>query len=156
MFLLERQIYREEDLLSDDSPPKWAQRPMLCQSKARSLFPGLLRGCRVLDCLPRPQAGSWMGSGAAEIRTGAHMGSRACKARTSTTAPPRRALKIIYYLKGSVTTEKGHPLLLSLAMSREVKWKWSSWDSNLCLHDANTLGSSLICCTTMPSTSFHF
>ena len=49
------------------------------------------RGCRVpkpwaiLNCLPRPQAGSWMGSGTAGIRTGALMGSRACKARTLTT-----------------------------------------------------------------------
>ena len=56
------------------------------------------RGCRipklwaVLDCFPRPQAGSWMGSGAAWIRTGAHMGSWACKARTLTTAPLRWAL----------------------------------------------------------------
>ena len=42
----------------------------------------LPRGCRVprfwavLDCPSRPQAGSWMGCGAAGIRTGAHMGSR--------------------------------------------------------------------------------
>ena len=48
----------------------------------------LPRGCSfpklwaVLACFPRPQAGSWKGSGAAAIRTGAHMGSRACKART--------------------------------------------------------------------------
>ena len=49
---------------------------------------GLQSGCRVqklwaaLYCFPGPQAGSWKGSGAAGIRTGAHMGSRACKART--------------------------------------------------------------------------
>ena len=34
---------------------------------------------------PGPQAGSWKGSGAAGIRTGTHVGSRACKARTLTT-----------------------------------------------------------------------
>ena len=49
---------------------------------------GLPRVCRfsklwaVLDCFPRPQAGSWKGTVAAGIRTGAHMGSWACKART--------------------------------------------------------------------------
>ena len=31
---------------------------------------------------PRQQAGSWKGRVAAGIRTGAHMGSRGCKART--------------------------------------------------------------------------
>ena len=47
--------------------------PILCQSEARSLFPGLPHGLRVpklwavLDCFPGPQAGSWKGSGAAGI-----------------------------------------------------------------------------------------
>ena len=56
--------------------------------RSQEPLPGLPRGCRVpklwavLDCFPGPQAGSWKGSGAARIRTGAHMGSRACKART--------------------------------------------------------------------------
>ena len=45
----------------------------------------------VLNCSPGPQAGSWKGSGAAGIRTGAHMGSQVCKAWTLTTAPLRQA-----------------------------------------------------------------
>ena len=81
----ERRRDREEDLPSDDLLNKWAQRPMLCQSEARmqELLPGLAHGeglCRVpklwavLNCSPRPQAWSWMGSGAAGIRTGAQYG----------------------------------------------------------------------------------
>ena len=103
MFLLERRIYREERQrgrssfrwftpqvsATADAMPTQSQEPLL----------GLPRGCRVpklwaiLNCFPGPQAGSWKGSGAAGIRTGAHMGSRACKVRTLTTAPPRRALQ---------------------------------------------------------------
>ena len=43
--------------------------------RSQEPLPGLPRGCRVpklwaaLDCFPRPQAGSWMGSGAVGIRT---------------------------------------------------------------------------------------
>ena len=66
---------------------------MLCQSEARSqeLLLGIPHGCRVPRlwavhvCPPRPQAGSWMGSRAARIRTGARMGSqRTLKVRTLT------------------------------------------------------------------------
>ena len=74
---------RKEDLLSDDSLPKWPQRLQLSQSEARSLkpLPDLPCGCRVprlwaiLDCFPRSQAGSWMGSRAVGIRTNTHVGS---------------------------------------------------------------------------------
>ena len=34
------------------------------------------QGFGSLQCFPRPQAGSWMGSRAAEIRNGAPMGSQ--------------------------------------------------------------------------------
>ena len=83
-----RQIYREEesqeDLPFDGSCPKRLQRLELSQSKARSqeLPPGLPRGCRVprlqaiLNCFPKPQAESWMESGAARIRAGAQLGSQ--------------------------------------------------------------------------------
>ena len=78
----ERKRDKEEDLLFIDSLPKWLQRLKLSQSEARSLesLSCLPRRCRVpklwavLNCFPRPQAGSWMERGAARIRTGAHMG----------------------------------------------------------------------------------
>ena len=77
----ERKRDREEDLLLVDSFSRW---PVLSQFQVRSLelLPGLSHRCRVprlwavLDCFSRPQAGSWMGSGAARIRTGIHMGSQ--------------------------------------------------------------------------------
>ena len=92
---------REEGLPSDDSLPKGAQLPILCQEP----LPGLPRGCRVpkqwvvLYCFPRPQAGSWKGSGAARIRTGAHIGSWACKARTLTTCATAPGPTKEYYRK---------------------------------------------------------
>ena len=45
---------------------------------ASSRSPAWVQGSRlwaVLDCFPRPKAGSWMGSWAAGIRISAHMGS---------------------------------------------------------------------------------
>ena len=62
-------------------PPSECNGLVLHRSRARSqeLSQGLPHRCRipkhwaVLDCFPRPQAWSWMGSGAARIRTGAHM-----------------------------------------------------------------------------------
>ena len=64
--------------------PSEPQRVDTMPIRSQEPLPGLPRGCRVpklwavLDCFPRPLAGSWKGSEAA----GAHMGSRACKART--------------------------------------------------------------------------
>ena len=62
---------QRRNLPSADSHPKRLQQLELSQSEAMSqdLLPGLPHGCRVprlwavLDCFPRPQAGSWMGSG---------------------------------------------------------------------------------------------
>ena len=80
---------REEDLMIHS--PSERNGSILCRSEARSLFRvshAGAGGCSfpelwaVLCCFPRPQARSWKGSGAAGSRTGAHMGSRACKART--------------------------------------------------------------------------
>ena len=64
---------KQKDLPSTGSLPKWEQWLGLNQSEARiqELLPGLPHGCRVprvwavLHCFPRPQAGSWVGSGAA-------------------------------------------------------------------------------------------
>ena len=66
------------------SLPNQPQQMELSQSEARSqeLLLGLPHGCRdpkpwaILYCFNRLQAGSWMGSGAAGIRPGAHMGSQ--------------------------------------------------------------------------------
>ena len=79
----ERKIFRP--MIHSPSEPNGADTMPI---RSQELLPGLPRGCRfpkfwaVLDCFPRPQAGSWKGSRAAGIRTGAHLGSRACKART--------------------------------------------------------------------------
>ena len=54
----------------------------MAEARSQEPLPGLPHGCRVprpwavLDRFPRPQAGSWMGSGAARIRTGVRMGSQ--------------------------------------------------------------------------------
>ena len=64
---------REEDLPSAGLLSKWLPQPELNPSKARSqeLLPGLPYECIVprlwafFYYFPRPQAGSWMGSGAA-------------------------------------------------------------------------------------------
>ena len=77
-------MYREKELPPRDSFPNQPQWPELNQSKAWSQepLPGLPRGCRnprlwaVLKCFPRSQAGSWMGSGTARIRTSIHMRSQ--------------------------------------------------------------------------------
>ena len=87
------------------SPSKATADAMLIQSQEP--LPGLPHGCRVpklwaiFNCLSGPQAGSWMGSWAAEIRTSAHVVSKACKARTLTTAPSRRALGMFFCLVSS-------------------------------------------------------
>ena len=73
----------EENLTFNGSLPKWPSCPELNQFEAgdQQLLSVYPHECRVpklysiLDCLPRPQAGSLIGSGAADIRTGAHMGS---------------------------------------------------------------------------------
>ena len=80
------QIYREKRqreifcLMIHSPSIQW---PELRRSKARSqeLLLGLSRRGMVpklravLDCFLKPQRGSWMGSGVAGIRTGAHMQS---------------------------------------------------------------------------------
>ena len=70
-----------------DAMPIRSQEPLLGLPHGR----GVPKPWAVLHCFPRPQAGSWMGSRAAGIRTGTQMGSWACKARTQTTATPRQA-----------------------------------------------------------------
>ena len=81
---------REEDLPSDDSFPKWAQWPMLCRSKARRLFRVSHAGAGSQSFGPSLTA--FLGRGrelegkrGCRDRTGAHMGSGACKARILTT-----------------------------------------------------------------------
>ena len=75
----ERRRDRKEDLLSNGLLPKRLQSRELSQSDARSqdLFQvyHAHTGTQGYYCLPRPQAGSWMGSRAAGIRTDIHMGS---------------------------------------------------------------------------------
>ena len=82
---------------------------------------GLPRGCRVLklwavlDCFPGPQAGSWKGSRAAGIRTGAHMGFWGCmlgedlnhlRHRAGPTFFFLRFIFIIFYWKGGYTERR--------------------------------------------------
>ena len=73
--------HREGDHLSVDLLPNWLQWPELRQFEARNQepLPSLPRRCRVpklwaiLNCFPRPQAGSWMGSGASGTQNSAYM-----------------------------------------------------------------------------------
>ena len=107
LFLLERRIYREERQrgrssvrwftpqvsATSNAMPIWSQEPLL----------GLPCGCRVpklwavLCCFPRPQAGSWKGSGASGIRTGAPIGSQTCKARTLITCATAPGPKLLCF-----------------------------------------------------------
>ena len=88
-----KQIYREKERQKERSSVCWFTLQVVTTAgteltRSQELLPGLPRGRKVpklwavLDCFPRPQAGSWKGSGAAGIRTCVPMGSRACKART--------------------------------------------------------------------------
>ena len=87
LFLLQRQIYREEERQRGRSSVQWFTPQVTTMADAAPIqsqeFPlGLPHGCRVprfwtiLNCFPRPQAGSWMGNGVAKIGTGAHMAFR--------------------------------------------------------------------------------
>ena len=75
-------------------------------------FMGLPHRCRVpkiwavLHCFSRVSSRDLDGKGAARIRTGAHMGSRACKVRTLTTSPSRLALFIYLYFKVRYTERR--------------------------------------------------
>ena len=87
LFLLERWIYREEERQRGRSSVQWFTPQVAATAGAepiqsQELLPGLPRRYSVprlwaiLGCFPRPQTGSWMGSGAARIRTRTHMGSQ--------------------------------------------------------------------------------
>lgn len=80
--LFGRQSYRDKDHPSTFSHPKWSQQLELGQIKTRRLefHPGHPQGCRgsstctIFHCFPGIIAGSWNGSGAAEVGTSAHVG----------------------------------------------------------------------------------
>ena len=111
---------REEDLSSNDSLPKWPQRLELNQSEARSPEPlqDLPHRCRVpklwavLNCFPRPQAGSWMEVGRLGHKLVPIWDPGACKARTLAPklwAPLNNFFKkrfIYFYWKGRYTERR--------------------------------------------------
>ena len=72
-----------EDLPSDPKPG------------ASSGSPTRVQGPKALGRPSRATSRELEGKQGCRDRTGAHMGSRACKARTLSTAPPRQALKKI-------------------------------------------------------------
>ena len=87
---------REEDLPPHDSFHMWPQQPVLYQSKSRGLEFLLVShvGARSqgIECFPRPQAGSWMGSRAARIEPAPKWHPSMFKVRTLGTRPTCRTV----------------------------------------------------------------
>ena len=99
LLVLERQIHREEDLLSNDSLPKQLQQLELSQSEARSqeLFWVSHAGAGSQDLGPSSTAfpgykqGAGWEVGLLELELAPIWDPGACKARTLTTVLSRRA-----------------------------------------------------------------
>ena len=79
--------------------------PMLCRSEARSLFQVSHAGAGSQSfglsstAFPGHRQGAGREAGLAGIRTGAHMGSRACKARTFNHLRHRAGPKNVFFLR---------------------------------------------------------
>ena len=148
IYLLESQVYREEERQIGRSSVQWFTPQVSATSNAmpkpgsRNLFPGIPHGIRVprfwaiLDCFRMPQAGSWTGSTAAGIRTGALWDLGVPKARTLATRPHCQTKDGPSFWYPTTTQEtQGSagfsslqfcslwPLLLSLKLPAQIKIK---------------------------------
>ena len=110
LFLLKSQIYREKEKKRGRSSSPWftshvtiTASAVPIQSHRTGTSLGLSCGCRVprqwadYDWFPRPQAGSWMGSGATGLEPATKWHPSTFMIRTLDTRPPRRT--VIFSLK---------------------------------------------------------